>query len=206
MKKTVLTLFLSLFLFSPALCNDEKTVIRVGLSNQNYSSYQYQNIKLTSDNNISLIDMGKISSESGSQTANFEANSIIEVVLSEGNYNIYVNNELKLEKLVGPLLFSSNQDMQVVGLNRKGPAKYKGMIEIKTTTKNPGYFNLINVVDMQNYLRGVVPNEMPISFGIEALKAQAIAARNYAANAQMSDNYDLVDSTASQVYYGSNSY
>jgi peptidoglycan hydrolase-like amidase len=59
---------------------------------------------------------------------------------------------------------------------------------------------------MDNYLRGVVPNEMPVSFGLEALKAQSVAARNYAYNANISPNYDVSDSTASQVYYGVNSY
>ena len=104
------------------------------------------------------------------------------------------------------MLFSSNDDIKIFDLNRKGsPAKYKGMIELRLAASGKK-FNIINVVDMDNYLKGVVPNEMPVSFGLEALKAQAIAARNYTTNAQMSPNYDLVDSTAAQVYYGANSY
>ena len=119
---------------------------------------------------------------------------------------IYIDNELKYEKLNGPLLLSSNDDLQILELNRKGiPARYKGMIELRHC-KNGIRFHIINIIDMQNYLRGVVSNEMPISFGLEALKAQSVAARNYAANAKISDYYDVVDSTASQVYYGVNSY
>ena len=104
------------------------------------------------------------------------------------------------------MLISSNSSIGIADLNRKGtPARYLGMMEIRTSKSNNG-FNIINVISLENYLRGVVPNEMPVTFGIEALKAQSVAARNYATNAAISPNYDVVDSTASQVYYGLNSY
>lgn len=47
---------------------------------------------------------------------------------------------------------------------------------------------------------------MPVSFGLEALKAQSVAARNYVLSprTKASANYDVVDSVASQVYYGAN--
>ena len=134
------------------------------------------------------------------------AGKIIEVTMIDNLFNLSIDGEIKYQRLFGPLLLSSNSDLEIVELNRKGmPAKYKGMIEIRGINKE-NLFNVINVIDMQNYLRGVVPNEMPVSFGLEALKAQAIAARNYATNAQINPNYDVVDSTASQVYYGVNSY
>lgn len=50
---------------------------------------------------------------------------------------------------------------------------------------------------MEDYLKGVVPSEMPASWPKEALKAQAIAARSYAANTMM-----LTSTAASQVYRG----
>lgn len=56
---------------------------------------------------------------------------------------------------------------------------------------------VINYLDMEDYLKGVVPSEMPASWHKEALKAQAIAARSYAANMMT-----LTDSAASQVYRG----
>lgn len=59
---------------------------------------------------------------------------------------------------------------------------------------------------METYLRGVVPNEMPASWAPEALKAQAVAARTYAANqratASSSRPYQTCDSTACQVFDG----
>lgn len=47
---------------------------------------------------------------------------------------------------------------------------------------------------------------MPVRFGLEALKAQSVAARNYVLTprTKSSVNYDVVDSVASQVYYGAN--
>ena len=199
--KLLLVLFLSILFLNPIHALDNKDVIRVGISNQSFSSYEHQSVKLSSINMIKIVDMSSMSA-----IEPIEANKIVEVKFKDGKYNIYVDNELKYENLIGPLTFSSNAELQILDLNRKGtPAKYKGMIELKTA-KNNLRFHIINVIDMQNYLRGVVPNEMPISFGLEALKAQSVAARNYAYNAKISSNYDVVDSTASQVYYGANSY
>src|SRR5688572_28569247 len=67
--------------------------------------------------------------------------------------------------------------------------------------------NLFNILDVESYVPGVVANESIASFSVEALKAQAVAARGYAiANIE---NYirrgfpfDIVDSSGSQVYRG----
>ena len=202
--KLLLILFFSLFLASPVFSNEEKKVIRVALSNQSFSAYEHENVRLTSDNMLSIIDLSKSGSDSNIYVA--DSNRTIEVYMQEGLFFIFSDGNLIFEKLQGPLLFSSNDDIKILDLNRKGnPAKYKGMVELRLGASKKK-FNIINVIDIDNYLRGVVPNEMPVSFGLEALKAQAIAARNYATNAQMSPNYDLVDSTAAQVYYGANSY
>ncbi len=60
-------------------------------------------------------------------------------------------------------------------------------------------------IQVEDYLRGVVAYEMSDEWPIEALKAQAVAARTYAlrakANASKRD-YDLVDTTADQVFRG----
>ncbi|MGD9569295.1 MAG: SpoIID/LytB domain-containing protein [Sedimentibacter sp.] len=63
----------------------------------------------------------------------------------------------------------------------------------------------INYVDLESYLYGVVPNEISASWGIESLKAQAVAARTYAVssiNPNASYGYDLEDNQNSQVYRG----
>ncbi|MDQ0298200.1 stage II sporulation protein D [Salibacterium salarium] len=64
-----------------------------------------------------------------------------------------------------------------------------------------GRLQLFNVLDMEDYLKGVVPREMSASWPIEALKAQAVAARNYA-QMNMASNEFLYDTTSHQVYHG----
>ncbi len=69
-----------------------------------------------------------------------------------------------------------------------------------------GTFDLVNVVSLENYLKGVVPREMPASWGDDApaaLVSQAVAARSYAiATLSPTANYDLFDDDRSQVYGG----
>ncbi|HIS04291.1 MAG TPA: SpoIID/LytB domain-containing protein, partial [Candidatus Pullichristensenella avicola] len=58
-------------------------------------------------------------------------------------------------------------------------------------------------IHIEDYLKGVVAYEMSDSFPLEALKAQAVAARTYALRSQdLSQPYDLVDTTNDQVYRG----
>jgi stage II sporulation protein D len=59
----------------------------------------------------------------------------------------------------------------------------------------------VNVVGMEKYLRGVVPSEMPASWPLPALKAQAVAARSYAiATRSSGGDFDAYADTRSQVY------
>ena len=61
----------------------------------------------------------------------------------------------------------------------------------------------INKVPLEEYIIGVVSGEMPISFEIEALKAQAVAARSYVMveiQNSINKDYDVVDTVANQVY------
>lgn len=63
--------------------------------------------------------------------------------------------------------------------------------------------NTIEVVPFEDYVVGVLAGEMPVNFELEALKAQAVAARTYVMK-KMSDNrnkdYDIVDTVQNQVY------
>ena len=61
--------------------------------------------------------------------------------------------------------------------------------------------NKIIEIDLEEYVKGVIAGEMPISFNIEALKAQAVAARTYAVRRINKNNtYDVVDTVMNQVY------
>lgn len=79
---------------------------------------------------------------------------------------------------------------------------YRGKLIVKNIN---GGLTVINDVGLEDYIKGVVPSEMPSSWEMEALKAQAIAARSYAlANLgkQAKYGYDLKDNTEDQAYNG----
>ena len=70
---------------------------------------------------------------------------------------------------------------------------------------NGGNLTVVNIVDMEDYLIGVVPYEMSNSWPLEALKAQAVCARSYAYNSlnhHSSYHFDICNGTDCQVYYG----
>ena len=75
--------------------------------------------------------------------------------------------------------------------------------DLQLTVKGATLYVVVYVY-IEDYLYGVLPYEMGNSSGLEALKAQAVAARTYTLNAMKSASsiYDLVDTTSDQVYNG----
>ncbi|MFO7891080.1 MAG: SpoIID/LytB domain-containing protein [bacterium] len=78
---------------------------------------------------------------------------------------------------------------------------------ISFTIDREGKLVVINLVPIETYLKGVVPSEMPDGFPLEALKAQAVAARSEALTkigraVHKDDPYDLCDQVHCQVYSG----
>jgi SpoIID/LytB domain protein len=71
-------------------------------------------------------------------------------------------------------------------------------------TSTGGSQRTINLVSIEDYLRGVVPNEMPASWDSAALEVQAVAARSYAlaGDTRWSGYADTCDTTTCQVYDG----
>lgn len=68
-----------------------------------------------------------------------------------------------------------------------------------------GAIRVINTLPIERYLYGVVPHEMSNTFPLESLKAQAICARGYAVancSAFRLRAYDILDTSADQVYHG----
>lgn len=79
---------------------------------------------------------------------------------------------------------------------------YRGFIGFISGTSG---LNLINHVDVESYLYGVVPKEIPPLSSAEALKAQAVAARSFVYNSlkkHAAEGYNLCDTTHCQVYGG----
>jgi stage II sporulation protein D len=114
----------------------------------------------------------------------------------------YAAGSSRLFSSSAPVLFGSDDQNAPVRFNDK---PYRGRIEVFANTR--GALTVVNVIGLEDYVKGVVPNEL--SAGgyplIEAHKAQAIAARTYALKNRgqfMSQGYDLLPTTRSQVYRG----
>jgi len=99
-----------------------------------------------------------------------------------------------------PLTFASTDEKNApVRFNDKS---YRGRIEVFANRR--GSLTVVNVIGLEDYVKGVVPNELSFP-ALEALKAQAIAARTYALKNRdqfASEGFDLLPTTRSQVYGG----
>lgn len=68
-----------------------------------------------------------------------------------------------------------------------------------------GNLTVVNYVDIEDYVKGLLPSEMSASWPLEALKAQAVCARTYAMfylNKHASQGFDICNTTDCQVYAG----
>lgn len=98
--------------------------------------------------------------------------------------------------LVGPLLLLPAKDATL----GYGGRQYRANLRVAPVQKG---LQVVNVVPLETYLLGVVPGEMPSGWPLEALKAQAVAARTYALTALVKGrSYDLYPDWRSQMYYG----
>src|SRR6185369_15628731 len=82
--------------------------------------------------------------------------------------------------------------------------RYRGVLRLIGKTDATATANVVNELPIETYLRGVVPAEVPASWPVEAVKAQAIAARSYAAYRlhPATGTFDIYDDTRSQMYLG----
>lgn len=88
---------------------------------------------------------------------------------------------------------------------RSSGIPYRGTLEVALGGSHNSGLIIVNELNLEEYLYTVVPSEMPIKFGLEALKMQAVASRSYAIRCFKSEGYapygaHVDDSTASQVY------
>ena len=118
-----------------------------------------------------------------------------EVVASSGAGKMFSSS--------APVSFASDDEQNApVRYNERA---YRGRIEVFTNLR--GTLTVVNELGLEDYVRGVVANELsPGGYpAIEAQKAQAIAARTYALKNRgqfMSQGFDILPTTRSQVYRG----
>lgn len=116
-------------------------------------------------------------------------------------------NGVRLDDGNGPIaLFTKEKGYALLSTRSTvllGNKEYRGYVEAGRYTG--GLITAVNVIDVEDYLRSVVPSEMPSAWPIEALKAQTVAARSYTytrMGIHSDSGYDLCDGIHCQVYTG----
>ena len=205
MGSKIKTLAVALLLFASFMGGVNSTfaastdVVRVGLTDNKFQNVLKQTITIYGTAECDICDR-----ESRKITSRVPANG--EVTIKNGITGLDVTINGRTATLRDFVVICPQGVLGVKDLTRKGkPALYHGAFEVVQKEDRKGFY-LVNLVETQEYLKGVVPNEMPVRFGLEALKAQAVAARNYVLTprTQAYKEFNVVDSVASQVYYGVN--
>ncbi len=107
------------------------------------------------------------------------------------------------QTLVGDGQFAAPSPLTL--LTPSGPKAYRGALRSARPRPGSSDRDTVNVLSMDDYVRGVISREMPASWHPEAVKAQAVAARSYAtwSRSQYPDRYyQICDTTSCQVYGG----
>ena len=195
---SILFLFLVLFV-NNAYAQTDYNLVRVGITDNKFQNVQKQYVSIYGTAEMELCDKS-----TKKVITKVPAGYDINIQNSERGLIIAINGQNAL--LQDVVIICPQGLLGVRGLLRKGiPALYHGAFEVVQNGNRDGFY-LVNLVELQEYLKGVVPNEMPVRFGLEALKAQAVAARNYVLTprTQTYKEFGVVDSVASQVYFGAN--
>ena len=86
-----------------------------------------------------------------------------------------------------------------------GDRAYRGVLRSAAPSATSGRRDTVNVLPLESYLKGVVPREVPASWHPAAVRAQAVAARTYAAferSQPLAQHYQICDTSLCQVYGG----
>lgn len=158
--------------------------IRVLIMGNGFESRYHEKIEITCPGSIKKIQ--------GDSETMLDPASVISVTSGDGT----CSERLILEPQDG-------SELTVNSLARaQGTPSYGGRLEILDTENG---LVLVNEIDLEAYLKKVIPSEMPSSYEKEALKAQAVCARTYAFMQSRSNSYSeygaqIDDSTQFQVY------
>ena len=192
-----LALLLMLALPLCAAQAQDMTLPSAGARDQTVRVY-LSRLNLTDRMDLTLVSAYSVHTQAGAQL-HFQAGSEVAVLLRDGALYLYYEGMSQLAGQSVTLLRDAVEGESGFRLTNY-PALYAGDLQIDVVD---GKVRPILSVHVEDYLLGVVPYERSDSFPLEALKAQAVAARTYALRSQdPSQPYDLVDTTNDQVYRG----
>ncbi|MEB3244368.1 MAG: SpoIID/LytB domain-containing protein [Vampirovibrionales bacterium] len=178
-------------------------MIRIGLSDDAMTALEYPVTVVGATGAFDVLDLSL-----NQRLYTGVAGEKLSVSAATQALTVQVQGSTQRFEAAGPLRIiptSSDSFVQVYNITRKGVTpSFRGVLEVTRGRSNPNKLTTINVLSLQDYLKAVVPNEMPVSFGTEALKAQAVTARNYAVRPRENPwhAFDLCDSQLCQAYYG----
>jgi stage II sporulation protein D len=121
---------------------------------------------------------------------------------SRGAILVTTSSGKRVARVANGAQFRGPEALRLLGpaLNFVTDGLYRGAIEVRTEGAG---VTAINELDIDSYVRGVVAGEMPSTWPLEALKAQAVTARTYAlATRKTTGLFDQYPDTRSQVYRG----
>jgi stage II sporulation protein D len=116
-----------------------------------------------------------------------------------------IGASVKLRSSGGRALANCGRKLRAAGSGRIsiGGSTYRGALEVVPTSSDPGSLNVVNALPVDQYVKGVIPNESPPSWPQAELRAQAVASRSFALTGEVEGNgFDLYNDTRSQVYDG----
>jgi stage II sporulation protein D len=183
------------------------------LNNNNIGSIYRSYIYLDSDNHYSVYITG-FNSEREAQNINetyfggqivYLKNKCLTLYSDDIIMMMFGNGSNNCDAGATCLIIAPSSEKEFINLDDE--IEYRGSISFVIDPNKQG-IHAINTLPIKDYVKGVVPCEMPASWHEEALKAQIIAAKTYAAFHKLNNtrsgifSYDVVDTTQSQVYRG----
>lgn len=117
-----------------------------------------------------------------------------------------VGNSVRLRSSGSKPLAKCGERLRAAGTGKitiAGLGTYRGALETVPSESEGGSLNVVNALAVDQYVKGVIPNESPPSWPMAELKAQAVASRSFALTAGVGGNgFDLYADSRSQVYKG----
>jgi len=193
--------------------NVESLRLRVGIFLNlfdaiNYSknlinTFSNKEIFISSENEKFNVDIGEFSSNEERDLFRIINKDKIPFSIDvsiQGNYLFFGSERIKItfdNNYKDGVIFEIKSVDNYLKVNNRN---YRGYIYIY---KNFNNFYIINKLNIEDYLKGVVPSEMPDNFNLEALKAQAVASRTYVLSRIKDKNiYDVTSTPDTQTYLG----
>lgn len=163
--------------------------IRIILRDTGFGSIYHDRVEVTCDGDYYVM--------SGKELSDVVTLSAGDIFALESDSELIRGERIRIAPV-------KNTDKIVVNTieRSQGNPAYPGFLEI--SADETGLY-IVNEVNLEQYLKLVVPSEMPASYGVEAAKVQAVCARSYAYNQLLNNDYmeygaHIDDSTWYQVY------